>query len=261
MRSAGSDRHGQLRGAHHRGPRAGSSSPRPGRAAPRAPASSAHWPTAAPPARRPSPPKRGDRQRADPAGRLQVHGREPRAGSTWPCCRSRSSPVAVRWSIATKRRAQRWPSPVSTPLAVQQLVKMVGAPRDLDFEPWLEGHAGRLRVASSSAARSRMRSSSVIACQRVARRWPVLRTRPAVSNSRSRLSTWSRFAPVFSASADVLSPPFSVNRDSTRSSGMGCNAPLSGPRDVVRARLRGRRADSAATSAEISRLVRAEGFV
>jgi hypothetical protein len=31
-------------------------------------------------------------------------------------------------------------------------------------------HAGRLRVASSSAARSRMRSSSVIVCQRVARR-------------------------------------------------------------------------------------------
>ena len=111
MRSAASDRHGQLRGAHHRGPRAGWSSPRPGRAAPRAPASSAHWPTTAPPARRPSPPGRGDRQRAAPAGRLQVHGREPRAGSAWPCCRSRSSPVAARWSIATKRRAGGWPAP------------------------------------------------------------------------------------------------------------------------------------------------------
>ena len=60
VRSAESDRHGQLPGAHHRGPRAGSSSPRPGHTAPHAPASSARWPTAAPPARRPSPPGRGD---------------------------------------------------------------------------------------------------------------------------------------------------------------------------------------------------------
>ena len=104
---------GQLRGAPHRGPRAKSSSPRPGHTAPRAPASSARWPTTAPPARRPSPPGRGDRQRAAPASRLQVHGREPRAGSTWPCCRSRSSPVAARWSIATKGRAGGGPAPRS----------------------------------------------------------------------------------------------------------------------------------------------------
>ena len=68
---------------------------------------------AAPPARRPSPPGRRDRQPAAPAGRLQVHGREPRAGSTWPCCRSRSSPLAARWSIATKRRAGGRPAPRS----------------------------------------------------------------------------------------------------------------------------------------------------
>ena len=67
-----------------------------------APASSARWPTTAPPAPRPSPPGRGDRQRAAPASRLQLLGREPRAGSTRPCCRSRSSPVAATWSIATK---------------------------------------------------------------------------------------------------------------------------------------------------------------
>jgi hypothetical protein len=52
----------------------------------------------------------------------------------------------------------------------------------------LNRHAGRLRVASSSAARSRIRSSSVIMCQRVARRSPVRRIRPAVSSSRRRLS-------------------------------------------------------------------------
>ncbi len=40
-----------------------------------------------------------------PSEPLQVHGREPRAGSTSPSHRSRSSPVAARWSIATKGRA------------------------------------------------------------------------------------------------------------------------------------------------------------
>ena len=94
MRSAGSDRHGQLRGAHHRGPRAGWSSPRPGRAAPRGPASSAHWPTAAPPARRPSPPGRGDRQSAAPAGRPQ---------SPWPGAASRLGPAVLPISVITSR--------------------------------------------------------------------------------------------------------------------------------------------------------------
>ena len=102
VRSAESDRHGQPRVAHHRGPPAESSSPRPGRTPPRAPASSAGQPRNAPPARRPSPPGHGDRQRACPASRLQVHRREPRAGSTWPCCRSRSSLIAASWSTATK---------------------------------------------------------------------------------------------------------------------------------------------------------------
>ena len=77
------------------------------------------------------------------------------------------------------------------------------------------GHEGRLRVASSSAARTRMRSSSVIWCQRVPRRCPVLRTLPAASNSRSSPSTWSRFPFALSASSDVLSPPFRDSSDST----------------------------------------------
>ena len=75
-----------------------------------------------------------------------------------------------------------------------------------------------------SAARSRIRSSSVIVCHRVARRWPVRRIRPAVSNSRRRSSTWSRFPPVFSASADVVSPPLSDSNDSRRSPEMVANA-------------------------------------
>ena len=83
VRSAESDRHGQLRGAHHRGPRAELSSPRPGHTATRRPASSADQPTSAPPAPRPSPPSRGDRQPAAPTSRLQDHRREPREGSAW----------------------------------------------------------------------------------------------------------------------------------------------------------------------------------
>jgi hypothetical protein len=113
VRSAESDRHAQLQGAHHRGPRAESSSPPPGHTEPRAPASSARWPTAAPPARRLSPPGRGGRQRAVPASRLQVRGPEPGAGSAWSRCRSPSSPLAAGWSIATKRRTGSRPVPRS----------------------------------------------------------------------------------------------------------------------------------------------------
>ena len=47
----------------------------------------------------------------------------------------------------------------------------------------------RLRCFSSSAALAAMRSSSVIACQRVPRRCPVRRARPAASSSRSIPST------------------------------------------------------------------------
>ena len=101
VRSAGSDRHTPPRGAHHHGPPAGSSSPRPRRTATRAPASTARRPTTAPPAQRPSPPRRGDTQSTAPAGRLQVHRRKAQAGSAWPPFRSRSSPVPARWSIAT----------------------------------------------------------------------------------------------------------------------------------------------------------------
>ena len=127
-----------------------------------------------------------------------------------------------------------------------------------DRQPAGEPHPRRLRVASSSAARSRMRSSSVIVCQRVPRRCPVLRTRPAVSNSRSSPRMWSRFSPVFSASADVVSPPFSDSRDSTRSAGMAFNARLARARDVARALVRDRGADSAAAAAKAP-LVDSEG--
>lgn len=51
-----------------------------------------------------------------------------------------------------------------------------------------------------------MRSSSVMACQRVARRCPVRRTRWACSSSLSSASTSSRSAPVRSAIAVVVSP-------------------------------------------------------
>ena len=124
-----------------------------------------------------------------------------------------------------------------------------------------ERHAARLRVASSSAARSRMRSSSVIACQRVPRRWPVLRIRPAVSNSRSSLSTSSRFSPAWSASADVVSPPFSDSKDSRRSAGMAFDARRARGRAVVRVGLRDRRAGSPETSIEATGVVCAEVLV
>jgi hypothetical protein len=106
-----------------------------------------------------------------------------------------------------------------------------------------------------------MRSSSVIVCHRVPRRCPVLRTRPAASNSRSSLSTSSRSPPVFSASADVVSPPFSNNTDSTWSAGIASNAPLARAGDALRGRLRDRGADPADASAEVSRLDCAEVFV
>ena len=114
------------------------------------------------------------------------------------------------------------------------------------------GHVGRLRVASSSAARSRMRSSSVIACQRVPRRWPVRRIRPAVSNSRSSLSTWSRFPSDCSASADVVSPPLPDSSDSSRSAFMTLDVRRALGREVVRARLRGRDAGWETTCADAS---------
>ena len=122
-------------------------------------------------------------------------------------------------------------------------------------------HAGRLRVASSSAARSRIRSSSVIVCQRVPRRWPVRRIRPAVSNSRRRLSTWSRFPPVFSASAVVVSPPLSDSNDSRRSPEMVADARRALRRGAFRGGRRDRDADSRETSAEVSRLDGPELFV
>ena len=116
-------------------------------------------------------------------------------------------------------------------------------------------------MASSSAARSRIRSSSVIVCQRVARRWPVRRIRPAVSNSRRRLSTWSRFPPVFSASADVVSPPLADSNDSRRSPETVANARRALCRGAFSGRRRDRDADSRETSAEVSRLDCPELFV
>jgi len=117
VRSAGSGRRGQPPGAHHCGPRARSSSPQPGHTGTHAPASSARRPTAAPPAPRPSPPRRRDRQSAGPPGRFQDHGREPHAGSAWPPCRSRSSPLAASWSTATTLLAGRLPAPRSAGVA------------------------------------------------------------------------------------------------------------------------------------------------
>ena len=119
-----------------------------------------------------------------------------------------------------------------------------------------DGEASRGAPARgpSSAARSRIRSSSVIVCQRVARRWPVRRIRPAVSNSRRRLSTWSRSPPVFSASAEVVSPPLSDSNDSRRSPETVANARRALCRGAFRDRRRDRDADSRETSADVSRL-------
>lgn len=122
-------------------------------------------------------------------------------------------------------------------------------------------HAGRLRVASSSAARSRIRSSSVIVCQRVPRRCPVRRIRPAASNSRRRFSTSSRFPSIFSANADVVSPPLSDSNDSRRSPETVANARRALCRGPFRCGRRDRDADSRETSAEVSRLDGPELFV
>ena len=89
-------------------------------------------------------------------------------------------------------------------------------------------------MASSSAARTRMRSSSVIWCQRVPRRCPVLRTLPAASRSRSSPSTWSRFPFARSASSDVVSPPFPDNSDSTWSAGTALERRLAFGGEVCR---------------------------
>jgi len=109
VRSAGSDPHAQLRGAHHHGPRAELSSPRPGHSATRGPASSADQPTSAPPARRP--PQTAHHaalQRVEGAERAiervpglgmpEVWGRSPTSASTttagtWPTRRSSGTPT------------------------------------------------------------------------------------------------------------------------------------------------------------------------
>jgi hypothetical protein len=122
-------------------------------------------------------------------------------------------------------------------------------------------HVWRLRVASSSAARSRMRSSSVMACQRVPRRWPVRRIRPAVSKSRSSPSTWSRFAPACSASAEVVSPPLLDSSDSSRSALMTFDVGWVLGRDVFPARLRGRDAGWETTCADALRVDCVEALV
>jgi transposase len=73
--------------------------------------------------------------------------------------------------------------------------------------------AAELLRAASSAARGSIRSSSLIACQRVERRWADLRTRPASSNSRKTLSTCSRFAFARSARTEhSLAPSLPVGR-------------------------------------------------
>jgi hypothetical protein len=116
-------------------------------------------------------------------------------------------------------------------------------------------------VASSSAARSRIRSSSMIVCQRVPRRWPVRRNRPAVFNSRRRLSTWSRSPPVFSARAEVVSPPLSDSNDSRRSPDMVAGARGARRRGAFRGCRRDLDADSGETSADASCLDGPEVFV
>jgi hypothetical protein len=98
-----------------------------------------------------------------------------------------------------------------------------------------------------------MRSSSLIACQRVPRRWPVRRIRPAASSSRSRLSTCSRLALVCSARTDVVSPPFSDSSDSRRSAGLVFNARLGLGPDDLRARVGRRGTGSSEVSADTPR--------
>jgi len=112
--------------------------------------------------------------------------------------------------------------------------------------------AGRLRVASSSAARSRIRSSSVIACHRVARRWPLRRTRPAVSSSRSIPRTRSRSAFAWAASSDVVSPPLPVpdNSDSSRSPAKAFPARFAFRREAFGGARRDRRDRSPAAGTE-----------
>jgi hypothetical protein len=73
----------------------------PVRTAPRPPPLSTVPPPAAAPARRCTPPARQDRRPAGPVGR-QDPGRWPQAGLARLSCRCRSSPLAARWSTATK---------------------------------------------------------------------------------------------------------------------------------------------------------------
>ena len=63
---------------------------------------------------------------------------------------------------------------------------------------------------ASSAARAAIRSSSVIACQRVPRRSPVRRASPDASASRSRTSTWAGSASACLAIALVVIPSLSA---------------------------------------------------
>lgn len=102
------------------------------------------------------------------------------------------------------------------------------------LEHKLERQARRLRVASSSAARTRIRCSSVITCHRVARRSPVCRTRPAIFSSRSIASTRSRFAFARAASSEVVSPPAPDTSDSSRSAATAPEAGLAFGREVRR---------------------------
>ena len=79
-----------------------------------------------------------------------------------------------------------------------------------------DGRPARLLRAASSAARCWMRCSSVIGCQRVDRRWPDRRIRPAASNARRAVSIWSRFPLARSASAEVVIAPCSESSSSSR---------------------------------------------
>ena len=65
---------------------------------------------------------------------------------------------------------------------------------------------GRRLAASSSITRAAIRSSSVMACQRVAARVPVRRTSPASSCSLSSTSTWSGSALAARASSACSDP-------------------------------------------------------
>ena len=155
--------------------------------------------------------------------------------------RIRLGPCSTSAFEFARRRERRWPRPASVRAAV------CAVPTSLSRR-WLRGPGlalprrwpGRLLRRSSSAARSAIRSSSVINRQTVDRRDPDRRTWPAASSSRSSFRVGLYRAPVCSAIAFALNP--AEVSASNRSSVSGrSTAPRRRGRVAVAAGLRGAR--------------------